>query len=122
MTVMAKTTQRSRKKAPPSDVELAQALRRGALALAEAVPDKIADAPLHQVAAALKTTIELIRMLEAPDDATHEQVIRWEFAYDGAVHAAPPWAGAGDGSSGPLPGGGLWPPLGQDGTGQGGPA
>ncbi|GAB4573109.1 MAG: hypothetical protein Kow0077_14480 [Anaerolineae bacterium] len=99
---------------PVSDATLNRALRTSALALVEAIPDKIEDAPLNQIAAALKTAVELIRVLEAPHDTTQEQVIRWEFVYNGAVHDAPPWAGGGDGPSGPLPRGGVRAAVGQD--------
>jgi hypothetical protein len=105
----------------PSDAELAAAVRRAMKLLAEAVPDKIDEAPLHQVAAALKTSAEVLQMLEGPHDAK-EQIVRWEFVYDGAVQDAPPWAAARHDGSRPLQGGGLRPPLGQDGAGQGGPA
>ncbi len=118
------------RKPAPSDAAIAAALRQSALALAEALPDKIAEAPLHQAAAALKTAVEVIRMLEADEsfqrqanpDPASDRVIRWEFVYNGAVHDAPPWAGGGDGPPGALPRRGLRPAVGQDGAGQGGAA
>ena len=98
----------------PADETLMAALRVSALALVRAIPDKIEDAPLHQVAAALKATVDVIKALETPDDSTQEQVVRWEFVYNGAVHDAPPWAGGGDGASGPLPRGGVRAAVGQN--------
>lgn len=97
-----------------TDAALIAALRMSALALVRAIPDKIEDAPLHQVASTLKTTIEMIKTLETPDESTQEQVVRWEFVYNGAVHDAPPWAGGGDGASGPVPGGGVRAAVGQN--------
>jgi broad specificity phosphatase PhoE len=110
----------------PTDDALARAMRQQAQALIDALPAKIEAAPLNQAAAALKTLVDLIKVLEA-DDSTHAQahnapVIRWEFAYDGAVHAAPPWADGRDAPSGPVPGGGVRPAVGQNGAGQGGAA
>ncbi len=111
---------------PPliSDDAIARSLRQGALALVEAIPAKIEGAPLNQVAAALKTAVELIKVLEAPDAATQEQstpeqVIRWEFVYNGAVHDAPPWAASGHEPPGAVPGRGVRAAVGQDGAGQG---
>ncbi|MBN2472800.1 MAG: hypothetical protein JXN59_18900 [Anaerolineae bacterium] len=106
----------------PADGDLVAALRRSALALVQAIPDKIDDAPLHQVAAALRTTVELLKALETPDESTQEQVIRWEFVYNGAVHDAPPWAGGSDGASGPVPRGRVRAALGQNPARPGGAA
>jgi hypothetical protein len=99
---------------PPliSDDAIARSLRQGALALVEAIPAKIEGAPLNQVAAALKTAVELIKVLEAPDAATQEQstpeqVIRWEFVYNG------------DEPPGAVSGRGVRAAVGQDGAGQG---
>lgn len=113
--------QTSRRAPRTSDRDIARTLRQAALELAAALPEKIDSAPLNQLASALKTTVEVINMLEAPDEAKQEQVIRWEFVYDGAVHAAPPWAGGSDVPSGPLSSGGVRAALGQNGAGQGGP-
>lgn len=90
-----------------SDEALAVELRKAAFALVEAMPDKIESAPLNQVASALKTTIEVLQMIEPPDETPQEQVIRWEFVYDGAVHEAPPWARDRAGASGAVPGAGV---------------
>ena len=109
--------QTTRRTPTASDRDITRTLRQAALELAAALPQKIDSAPLNQLASALKTTVEVIRMLEAPDEAKQEQVIRWEFVYDGAVHAAPPWAGGGDAPSGPLPGGSVRAAVGQNGTG-----
>ncbi|MBN1966479.1 MAG: hypothetical protein JW910_17645 [Anaerolineae bacterium] len=96
------------------DETLARSLRGAAQALIDAIPDKIEDAPLSQVAGALKTAVELVRMLEAPYDAREEQVIRWEFVYDGAVHDAPPWAAGRAVTPGAVPRGGVRAAVGQD--------
>ncbi len=100
------------------DGAIVRSLRQAAWALAESIPAKIADAPLNQIVSALKTTVELLRMLEPPDEAAQEQVVRWEFVYDGEVHDAPPWATDGAGQPGAIPPGGLRASLGQDGVGQ----
>ncbi len=105
-----------------SDAAIAAALRKDAMALAEAIPEKIEGAPLNQLAAALKTVVDVIRTLELPHDSTQEQIIRWEFVYDGAVRDAPPWADGGDAASGPVPRGGVRAAVGQDGIGQSGAA
>ncbi len=112
---MPRSTQNSKLKTE----HLIVALRQAALALAETIPGKVEAAPLNQVSSALSVVLDELRQLESPDDANKEQVIRWEFVYDGAVRDAPPWAADGHGAPGPFSGAGVRSALGQDRTGQG---
>jgi len=116
---MPRSTRNSKLRTQNSDERIAAALRQAALALAEAIPGKVEAAPLNQVSSALSTVLDELRQLESPHDANQEQVIRWEFVYDGAVRDAPPWAANGYGAPGPFPGAGVRSALGQDRTGQG---
>ena len=56
-----------------SDSQIAASLRRAAAALVDSIPEKIEAAPLNQVTSAVKTSVEVIKMLEAPVPASHTQ-------------------------------------------------
>lgn len=91
-----------------------------ALALAQACDDdRIASAPLNQVASALGVIIDRYLKLEPTDPAMNEQVIRFEYTHpDGQTRSAPPWADDDPASADALQGGRLRAALGQDRTGE----
>ena len=83
--------------------------------------ETLAKAPLNQLASALGALVShALKLEEAIEelDEPEEKVIRFEYFYDGAVQAAPPWAGASEGFDRSLQSSGLWEALGQDGAGQ----
>lgn len=101
-------------------------LERGKLILARMDEDRLAKAPLNQLATALGSLVsqalKLEEVIEDIDDEKEEQVIRWEFVYDGQNHEAPPWAETGDEAPGAVQSGRLREALGQDRAGQNGAA
>jgi len=101
-------------------------LERSKSILARMDEDRLAKAPLNQLATALGSLVsqalKLEEVIEDIDDKEEEQVIRWEFVYDGQIHEAPPWAEAGDEAPRAVQGGRLREALGQDRAGQNGAA
>ncbi len=100
-------------------------LERGKSILARMDGETLAKAPLNQLAAALGSLVSHALKLEEVIEEINEgeeQVIRWEFHYDGQVHEAPPWAEPSDETPRALQGGRLRETLGQDRAGQNGAA
>ncbi len=98
-------------------------LERGKSILARMDAEALSKAPLNQLATALGSLVNhALKLEEAVEeiDEGEEQVIRFEYYYDGQVQDAPPWAGASAGSPGALQGGRLRTALGQDRAGQNG--
>ncbi len=96
-------------------------LERGQAILRRMDEETLAKAPLNQLASALGALVShALKLEEAIEeiDEQEEKVIRFEYFYDGAVQAAPPWAGASEGFDRSLQSSGLWEALGQDGAGQ----
>ncbi len=92
-------------------------LLRGKAILARMDAETLAKAPLNQLATALGSLVNhALKLEEAVEeiDEGEEQVIRFEYYYDGQVQEAPPWAGASAGSPGALQSGGMRAALGQD--------
>lgn len=83
-------------------------------------PQRIADAPLNQLSAALNALIDrYLKLRDLDDDTDTERVIRFEYKYpDGTVHSTPPWTTADSGGDQSLQGGGVRQTLRQDGTGE----
>ena len=100
-------------------------LERSKSILARMDEDRLAKAPLNQLATALGSLVshalKLEEVIEDIDDE-EEQVIRFEYYYDGEVQDAPPWSGASEGRARAVQGGGLRQALGQDRAGQNGAA
>ena len=87
--------------------------------------DKLAKAPLNQLASAAGSLVSYALKLaeaieEIDEDQAQEKVIRIEYSSDGAPAAAPHWAESGEEAWRALQGGGLRPALGQDRAGQNG--
>lgn len=81
--------------------------------------ERIAKAPLNQLAAALGVLVD--RYLKLTDDAPEraEQVIRFEYIHpDGTSHRSPPWADDDSAGEGALQGRGVRATLWQNGTGE----
>ncbi|MCY3573342.1 MAG: hypothetical protein OXI62_14775 [Chloroflexota bacterium] len=100
-------------------------LLRGKAILSELDAQRLAKAPLNQLAAALGSLVTQALKLEEATQARaedDERVIRVEYYYDGQVQDAPPWSGASDGQPRAVQSGGLRTPLGQDRAGQNGAA
>lgn len=100
-------------------------LLRGKAILAQLDAERLAKAPLNQLAAALGSLVtHALKLEEAiqPRAEDDERVIRVEYYYDGQVQDAPPWAGASDGRPRAVQSSGLRTPLGQDRAGQNGAA
>ncbi|MCY3832127.1 MAG: hypothetical protein OXG85_03860 [Chloroflexi bacterium] len=100
-------------------------LQRGKSILARMDAETLSKAPLNQLASALGSLVgQALKLEEAVEDLdeSEEQVVRFEFYYDGQVQDAPPWADRGDGQPRAFQGGGLRPALGQDRAGQNGAA
>lgn len=99
-------------------------LERSKSILARMDEDRLAKAPLNQLATALGSLVsqalKLEEVIEDIDDEEEEQVVRFEFYYDGEVQDAPPWAGAGVGTPRAVQGGRLREALGQNRAGQNG--
>ena len=100
-------------------------LQRGKSILAQMDAETLSKAPLNQLASALGSLVgqalkleEVIEDLDEPE----EEVVRFEFYYDGQVQDAPPWAGARAGRPRAVQGGRLRAALGQDRAGQNGAA
>lgn len=96
-------------------------LERGQEILRRMDEETLAKAPLNQLASALGALVShALKLEEAIEeiDEQEEKVIRFEYFYDGAVQAAPPWTGASEGFDRSLQSSGLWEALGQDGAGQ----
>ena len=96
-------------------------LERGQAILQQMDDETLAKAPLNQLASALGTLVShALKLEEAIDeiDEQEEQVIRFEYFYDGAVQEVPPWTGASEGFDRSLQSSGVWEALGQDGAWQ----
>ena len=101
-------------------------LRLGMLERSQAIlqrldEDKLAKAPLNQLASALGTLLgSAMKLQEAKEEANEGEktVIRYEHYYDGSLQSRPPWAGASEGFDRSLQDRGVWEALGQDGAGQ----
>jgi len=96
-------------------------LERGQAVLARIDDETLAKAPLNQLASALGVLMNYaLKLEEAIDDSDEQaqQVVRFEYYYDGEVQDAPPWTGAGAGKPRAVQGGRLRTPLGQNRVGQ----
>ncbi len=116
--------QRRRRERLSADLQLAL-LERSQAILAQMDTERLAKAPLNQLATALGSLVnQALKLEEATSeiDEGEEQVIRFEYFYDGQVQDAPPWAGASAGEPRAFQGGRLRPALGQDRAGQNGAA
>ncbi len=92
-------------------------LERSKSILARMDEDRLAKAPLNQLATALGSLVnQALRLEEVIEDIDdeEEQVVRFEYFYDGEVQDAPPWSGASEGRACALQGGRLREALGQD--------
>ena len=92
---------------------LRQQLVENALMLAEAMEDKIENAPLNQLASAMGTVLDrylkLDEHLTELEEENEEKVIRIEYKYpDGSIHNTPPWANDDYEDESTFPGGGVW--------------
>ncbi len=116
-------------KAP--DIDTLEALQwhlvNTALELACGLEAAIDEAPLRERASALGVMIDRLLKLQqwiekeqGDEDAPEkEKVVRVEYQYpDGSRHDAPPWANDDYEVETSLPGGGLWPPLREDRSGE----
>lgn len=100
-------------------------LERGKLILARLDAETLSKAPLNQLATALGSLVgNALKLEEVIEDIEEEeeQVIRFEYYYDGEVQDAPPWSGASAGRPRAVQGGRLREALGQDRAGQNGAA
>ena len=96
-------------------------LERGQALLARMNDETLTKAPLNQLASALGALVNhALRLEEAIGDIDEQaqQVVRFEYYYDGEVQDAPPWAGAGTGQPRAVQGGCLRAALGQNRVGQ----
>lgn len=100
-------------------------LERAQAILRQLDEETLAKAPLNQLASALGALVnQALKLEEAIDeiDEQKEKVVRFEYYYDGAVQAVPPWAGASAGFDRSLQSSGLREALGQDRARQDDPA
>ena len=100
-------------------------LQRAQTILQRINDDALKKAPLNQLASAAGSLISYaLKLAEAIEEIDaqegKEQIIRFEYYYDGAVQDAPPWADRGDGQPRAFQGSGLRPALGQDRAGENG--
>ena len=104
------------------DLQL-EMLNRGQSALDMMSDEKLAKAPLNQLASALGSLVSHALKLADVIEETQEEnelVIRHEYYTDGELRDAPPWPAYGEGAGGALHDSGLRAPLGQDNAGQNG--
>ncbi|GAB4516085.1 MAG: hypothetical protein OHK0046_20730 [Anaerolineae bacterium] len=98
-------------------------LAEGAAQTAEVLQTQINGAPLNQLASALGVLVDrflkINDLLSQAEGTQQERRVQIEYKYpDGSIHATPPWAAEDSASADALPGGGLWSPFWQNGSGQ----
>lgn len=100
-----------------------QMIDRGLAIVAQMDDETLASAPLNQLATTLNALVsnalKLEEVLEETDEQEEkEQVIRFEYLYDGSVHKTPPWAGASEGFPRKIQNSSVRETMGQNGTGK----
>ena len=94
-----------------------QMLEQSRAILARLDEQTLKEAPLNQLATTLNSLLShALKLEETIDqlDTSEEQVVRFEYYYDGALHGSPPWARRSEDGEGALQGSRLRTEVGQD--------
>lgn len=110
-----------RQRAEMAIVKAQMAMAEASVRLVSAIDEeRIAKAPLNQIASALGVVVDRYLKL-AGDDQPAEQVIRFEYVSpNGDIAQSPPWADEHSQVPGAVPRRGVWASVRQDGTGEAG--